>query len=72
MTALELAPPLPDISSSLENLRVFIKSRAMAADMPVEVQVETVPATAETPEQPAVIPEVEMPEATMEAEPLTP
>ena len=72
MAALELAPPLPDISSSLENLRVFIKSRAMAADIPVEVPVETVPATVETPEQPAVIPEVEMPEATMEAEPLTP
>lgn len=35
MAALDLDPELPDISSSLESLRVFIKSRA-AVDMTVE------------------------------------
>ncbi len=40
MTALELAPVLPDISSSLETLRAFIKAQALV-DYPVEPPVET-------------------------------
>jgi uroporphyrin-3 C-methyltransferase len=72
MAALELSPVLPDISSSLENLRVFIKTRAMTTAVPVDVPAETLPATPETPEPPAVVPDVETPEATTEAEPVSP